>query len=278
MALSIEDLTRGGTAAAGLFDQMGRMTEIGDQAVAGTQEIARNAIAGTEFKPFSVASNTGNVEVDAQGGISTQLGDAQQRIADTAAAGSAGLFASAAQDPAARQQAIFESIMAGIAPGQARDRTALDARLTAQGRQGISTADFGGSPEQFALAKAQEEARLGAFTQAQTLGMQEQELQGKLADLMGAASLRGDASLFNQAGTATNTSNLVQTGQIGGQNLASQAETTGLEAKIQAEKQRSDLVAKLYGVGSQVAGEAGSSLDELLGTGGDVVEYIRGLF
>ena len=76
------------------------------------------------------------------------------------------------QPTAGREAEVFERIRATQRPGEERQRLELEQRLAAQGRLGTSSAAYGGStPEQLAMATAQEEARnrasLSAIQQAQ---------------------------------------------------------------------------------------------------------------
>ena len=76
------------------------------------------------------------------------------------------------QPTAGREADVFERIRATQRPGEERQRLELEQRLAAQGRLGTSSAAYGGStPEQLAMATAQEEARnrasLSAIQQAQ---------------------------------------------------------------------------------------------------------------
>ena len=75
------------------------------------------------------------------------------------------------QPTAEREAEVFERIRASQRPEEERQRLALEQRLAAQGRLGTRTAQFGGTPESLALAKAQEEAQdrasLAAMQQAQ---------------------------------------------------------------------------------------------------------------
>lgn len=261
MAL-FEDLFSSGVSAYGLDDQISRVQGLGEDALTASAAIGDAAVAGTEFRPFSVASGTGNVAVGNDGTINAQLSDIQQAIADNAGTASAGLFGQAAQDPASRQSDIFNQLLAGLQPQQERDRLALESRLFSQGRGGITSGQYGGSPEQFAMHKAQEEARMGAFFQAQQAALAEQNQQGQLASLFGQASLRPEAALFNQLNPAIQTANLGQTGQIAGQNLSSQANTTGLEAQINAELVAANLRSGMFGALSNVAGGVGSVIDD----------------
>ena len=85
---------------------------------------------------------------------------------------------------ATREQQLFDRLEAMQEPGRERARLGLEERLVNQGRSGVRSAMFGGTPEELALAKAVEEQRsrnvLGAMDQAraeQALSSQ-QTLQG----------------------------------------------------------------------------------------------------
>ena len=76
------------------------------------------------------------------------------------------------QPTGAREAEVFERIRATQRPEEERQRLALEQRLAAQGRLGTRSAAYGGAtPEQLAMATAQEEARnrasLSALQQAQ---------------------------------------------------------------------------------------------------------------
>ena len=74
--------------------------------------------------------------------------------------GGAGQFFGQAQAPTTDREAeIYERMRATMAPEERRQQLALEERLASQGRLGLRTAQFGGAPEQFAMAQAQEEAR-----------------------------------------------------------------------------------------------------------------------
>lgn len=91
-----------------------------------------------------------------------------------------GLLREAEMSPAAREQAIFDRIRAAQSPEEERQRLRLEERLASQGRLGVSTNLYGGTPEQLALAKAQAEARNTAMIQAMGQAQAERELAGRL--------------------------------------------------------------------------------------------------
>ena len=72
---------------------------------------------------------------------------------------------------AVRESSVYDRIRATQRPEEERQRLQLEERLYNQGRSGIRTDMYGGTPEQFALSKAQEEAKnsasLAAMQQAQ---------------------------------------------------------------------------------------------------------------
>ena len=87
--------------------------------------------------------------------------------------------------------------MAGMAGQRERDRLGLEQRLAAQGRLGVRTDMFGGTPEQLAMAKAQAEAENAAFLQAMQFAGEEQQRQAQLGSGMLAAGYVPQAQLIS---------------------------------------------------------------------------------
>ena len=73
----------------------------------------------------------------AYGGVSGLLTQAQQAAMDAGA-----------MDRAAREEQVYGQLRALQSPEEERQRLALEQRLAAQGRSGVRTAQFGGTPEQ----------------------------------------------------------------------------------------------------------------------------------
>lgn len=89
------------------------------------------------------------------------------------------------QDLGEREQDVYERIRATQLEEEANQRLALEERLFSQGRSGVSTAMFGGTPEQLALAKAQESAKNQAALMALTQAQQEQKQQADIGATFG---------------------------------------------------------------------------------------------
>ncbi len=80
----------------------------------------------------------------------------------------------------AREQEVYDRIRATQLGEEEAQRLALEERLASQGRLGVRTAMFGGTPEQLALAKAQESAQNQAALMAMQQAGQEQQRQAAL--------------------------------------------------------------------------------------------------
>ena len=105
----------------------------------------------------------------------TPFGLAGQQQAAQQAFGLGGQFMGQAGMPmGAREQDVYNRIRATQLGEEERQRLALEERLFAQGRGGVQTAMYGGTPEQLAMAKAQEEAQNQAALMAITQAQQEQ--------------------------------------------------------------------------------------------------------
>ena len=116
------------------------------------------------------------------------FGLSQQEAAAQQAFGLGSQFMGQAGMPTgAREQQVFDRIRATQLAEEERQRLALEERLASQGRLGVRTSMFGGTPEQLALAQAQEEARnrasLMAIQQAQAEQAQQAALGSQYAGL-----------------------------------------------------------------------------------------------
>ena len=111
------------------------------------------------FEPYTVTSgNLGNITTDAQGGTQFNLGASQQAMQDLLLGGASGFYGNAMQDTAGRETDIYNRMRAAQRPGEEDARLAMEERLFAQGRGGLSTSRVG-NPEQFEFEMARERAK-----------------------------------------------------------------------------------------------------------------------
>lgn len=231
--ISTGDAVRAGAGvylAERAYDRLG---DIGEQARREASEIARQGLTQSEFRPFTVTTATGGMMgVGPQGGTTMALSPEEQAL-QAQLLGGAGQFFGQAQMPTTdREAAIYERMRATMAPEERRQQLALEERLASQGRLGLRTAQFGGAPEQFAMAQAQEEARnramLGAMQQAQA----EQAQQAALGQQFLGAGYVPQQQLIAATQPALTTAQLAQRGQLTGAGLFGEAEMSGLEALL----------------------------------------------
>jgi hypothetical protein len=206
----------------------------------------------------------------------------------------------------AREADVYERIRATQRPEEQRQQLALEERLAAQGRTGLRTAQFGGSPEQLALAQAQEEAKarasLAALQQAQAEQLQQAGLAESLFGLGGkaaalpqalqlsqlqniglaqAAQYLPEQQLLTALSPAINLANIAGTGQRQGAGYLAQAGTTGLEALGQTEIARANLLRDLYSglLAQQTSAETGERQESIAGgLFGDLISGIGSIF
>jgi len=303
--------------------------------VPGAYGLAQQAVGMSQFKPFTVASTMGGgfgatPQFDPETGAFTGVGTsmalsdeekafqqsmltrAQTQLAGTpfgqaqgrTAAGQAfGLGSGMMRDlrdidMAQREQDIYGRIRAAQSPEEQRQAQAMEERLAAQGRLGVQTAQFGGTPEQLAFGKAQAEARntamLQAMGQAQAeqaqlaqqaqafTGMGSQLSQADLQQLaaqqnlgvgsMGAAYLPQTQMMQLQQAMMPY-QQMQQQGQLFGAGQYGETMMSGLEARLVAEQAQANLLGSLgTGVlgglfGAQKSGGIWGDIFELFGVG-----------
>jgi hypothetical protein len=160
----------------------------------------------------------------------------------------------ALQDTTGREADVYERIRATQRPEEERQRLALEERMAQQGRLGVRTAMFGGAPEQFALAQAQEEAQnrasLMAMQQAQA------ERQQAVSEAQTFGGLFGQqAGLSSQLQSAAQ-QRAAQLSQLGlsAQQIESQLQSEGLGRAATSAQQAAQLAQVAGGLQAQQAG------------------------
>ena len=289
--------TGGQLIGAGLsIDELNKITDIAQRSAAEQARIGQEAQAASAFRPFTVSTGFGGIQTTPEGGYATTLapslaGQQQQLQGITSgllggmgavapdvsgiqqqALGGVGGFLTGVTAPMAQREAdVYERIRATQRPEEQRQQLALEERLAAQGRTGLRTAQFGGSPEQFALAQAQEEAKarasLGAMQQAQAEQLQQMGLAESMFGLGGraaalpaslqqaqlgniglaqAAQYLPEQQLLASLTPAISIADLARTGQQLGAKTMAEAGISGLEDVLQAETVRSQNLRDIY--------------------------------
>ena len=192
--------------------------------VPGALGLAQTGLEQSQFQPFSVTSSTGskfglNPTYDATGNVTgyaseTTLSPEEQQLqsllmgqagttlganpygqaagrtaAEQAYGLGGGFMSSLGMSTAGREADVYNRIRAVQQPEEERQRMALEERLYNQGRSGVSTNMYGGTPEQLAMAKAEGESRNQAYLAAMGQAQAEQAQQATLgSQFMGLGS------------------------------------------------------------------------------------------
>lgn len=219
----------------------------------------------TQFKPFNVFSNAGNIAANATGGTTYNLSPEQQALEKSLRSGGSQLVDAVLgrgdfgtynsetgqmeQDMRSEQAALIdlfagplrqENLMEGEQsaydrlqalrrPSQDRARLQLDQEEFAEGRQGLQTAQYGGTPQRFALEKAIEEQNAadalnamgiarqdaGALSNARLTALQQQlaekGLGADIATQFLGSSYAPENALLNAAQPSLTLSNIAST-------------------------------------------------------------------
>ena len=278
MAGLLDNLATGLGAVYGFDKGISDVQDVGSRALQRAETAATDVAGQTQFKPFTVTSGIGGVTTTPTGGLTTTLSPEQQALQQqlqgfgTQAFGMLGSPEQRAQEqasvlgmisggmsPQQREAEIMQRLQAAVSPEQERQRLALEERLASQGRLGVSTAQYGGTPEQLALEKAiaEQQAGLGVSAMEQARAEQQQQASQTLAGLQETRQrlgLFGDLGLQSLAGSylpqqqllatlspAIDIANLTNLGQRQGAQLGSSLIQSGLTAQLGAETAASNL-------------------------------------
>jgi hypothetical protein len=269
--LGLSALGAGGLLTGKAYDRLG---DIGEQARRESSELAETGMEQSRFRPFTVTTGTGGaLTTTPEGGLTVGLSPQEQAFQQQMFGGAGQFFGQAMQPTQEREQAVFERIRQAQRPEEERQRLATEERLASQGRLGLRTAQFGGAPEQFALAKAQEESRNQAMLSAMQQAQQEQMQQAQLGGQFMGAGYTPQAQALNALQAGLPAAQMAQRGQLYGAGLFGEAEMGGLEALLGSGLGQANLYGQL-GTGLL----SGLLTPQSVGTGGGVTKIVNPFF
>lgn len=208
---------------------------VGNEALGTAQTLGDQAYQRSRFRPFTVASSAGNVGATETGDLTMNLSPARQALSQSLFdTGQNFLGRLNAGSTADREQAIFDKINALQQPSRERDYLSLEERLFNQGRSGVRTDAFGGTPEMLAFAKATEEARRQAAVDAIGMTQQETGLNANIANALIAAGYQPENQLMQAAGAGLNVADLMGAGNRAGAQFGAVLGQTGLQGLVNA--------------------------------------------
>lgn len=209
-------------------------TTLGTQA--GT--VAQQAAEAAQFQPFSIRTATGaGTQIGMTETPYGQAPELQYSLSPQEQAIQQGLLGQV-QTMAGATPTTAESLYGQIrgiqTPEEQRQRLELENRLAAQGRLGVQTSMYGGTPEQLAFEKAIQEAQNQAALQAIQGAPQLQQANiQNLTGLMGAAYAPQQQAI-NALMPGIDISRIAQAGQQGQSEALFRGGIAGLEAQAAA--------------------------------------------
>lgn len=226
---------------------------------AGPEGLAERLSGMLEFQPYTVTSATGGqfgMTQDPTTGemrYQLQLSPEEQALYEQQLGRAGMFFEQAAMPTAKREEQVYDEIRKSMAAEEERQRLALEQRLAAQGRLGVTTGMFGGTPEALSLAKGQAEALANARLRAMDFAGQEQQRLAGLGTGMLAAGYMPQAQVL--AGIQPGMTAAEQRRQAIAQQAGTYGQTyaAGLEALLQSGLGQASLAG---GFGSNIASAA----------------------
>jgi mannose/fructose-specific phosphotransferase system component IIA len=202
--------------------------------------IANTVQSQLQFKPYTVTTGTGTTNVTGTGATST-LSPELQGLVSQLTGSATGMFGQAGQPIDARALETTAALEAAAAPSRERERLALEERLLGQGRLGVRTSMFGGTPEQLALNKAIEEQRLNNVLTGRNQALTEQMQAYTLgAGMLGQSFLPGQMQI-QELGGATPFADIQRLLQQQSTTTGTNLQLAGAEARMQSEQQANAL-------------------------------------
>ena len=231
----------GGQGLAGLgllTSAYGRLGDIGERGLTLGQELAETQMGQAAFRPYTVTTSTGGqfgmMQDPLTGAMTYQMGVSpeEQAFRQQMFGGAGQFFQQAAMPTTDREQAVYERMRTAMAPEEERQRLALEERLASQGRLGVQTAQFGGTPEQLAMAQAQEEGRNRAMLSAMQQAQAEQAQQAALGGQFLGSSYLPQQMLLQGLTPGQTAAAQAQQAQLYGTGLFGEATASGIDALL----------------------------------------------
>jgi len=274
----------GATYAAGA-EGIKDAQDIGREGYDKLNQLGSEVSGGAQFQPFTVTTGQGSIATDALGGYNAQLSPELQAAVNNLRGKGMGLLDIASAPVAARTNEIYGSLEAARAPQRERERMALEERLFSQGRTGVQTNQYGGTPEALALEKALAEQSAMDSVTARQQAFAEQGQMAQLGRGLFSDSFTPQAQLLNSLTAATPLAGMAQQGQLQGNQLQAMLGQTGVESLLQGQTVASNLQQQqLQGLlGGLFGQQADSQMNALIAAMGgtpvqDSVGFLEQLF
>jgi len=211
-------------------------TAAGQAGLALGGQIGQAASEASQFKPYTVTSNLATATTTPEGGLNVALSPEEQARQAQYLQGAQGLLGGLGVGTEQATTDLYNQIRAAQAPEELRRQQAMNEGLFARGRGGITSGQYGGTPEQFAYEQARQEAMLNAQLRARQQVGQEQLRNLQLGQGLQTAGYNPQNQALGLFGASSIPAQMAAQGQRGGAQLQAQASTAGLESLMQGEQ------------------------------------------
>lgn len=238
----LEGLLKGGAAYAAGEAGISDAEKAGAAGLGVGQEIGQAAAGMAEFKPYTVTSNlVQSAATTPEGGLDLTLSPEEQARQNQYLGQAQSMFGGLTGDVAGGSQAIYEQMRAAMRPEEERQKQAMQQGLFSSGRGGISSAQFGGTPEQFAYEKARSEAMLNAQLAARQQFGTEQDRMLQSAQGLQEAGYNPQQQAIDLFGAANAPASYADAARRQQGSLYGQGASGGLESFMEGQKQANEL-------------------------------------
>ena len=246
-ALGESQIFKGLRGGLGLYSAYSDLGKLGKKGLSLGTELGEDLLSATQFRPYGITTATGsgyNVGIGPDGQLTSTmtLSPEEQKMRDNLMTQAKSFYDLASVDPSVRENQLYQQIQEATAPQQMAERLGLEERLAAQGRLGVQTAAFGGTPEALAMEKAQQQTLAQARLTAAQQARQEQAGLAALGQQMFGASYLPQAQLLSGLQPGLTSAGQAQQAQLYGAGLFGQARASGIDALLAAGQGRGNIV------------------------------------
>ena len=232
----LTSLADAAAAIYGFNEGIQDVKDVGSNALDLSRTLGEEVATRSRFKPFAISSSGGSGGVSSEGGTtSLNLTPQAQQIQDQLRTQSQNLFSMAGADTSGREAEIFNKIEALLNPARERDRLGLEERLFRQGRSGVTTSAFGGTPEALAMEKAIEESRNDSAVRAIDLAKNQQLQNANIGNALFQNSMAPENQLLKLLQGGAGIADIASTADRQGAQLFAGLAEAGLQSKVGAE-------------------------------------------
>jgi hypothetical protein len=222
------------TAFSGLEDARNQAIQTGQTGYDLASQLGQQVNQQTQFKPFTVSTRTGSTATTPTGSLTTALSPEQAAAQQQLFSQGTGMLTGLGNVDQ-RSQQLFNLLSDIRRPEIERQQLGLEERLFNQGRSGVNTAQYGGTPEQLAMAKAIQEQQAQDVYTARNQALSEQQQQfGIGAGLMG-QSYMPEQQLLPWLQQGLTGADIANTAQRQGSQLQALLGQSGIESLLQGQ-------------------------------------------